>query len=72
MRALRRLASPDAGIRRGDRVVLRSISGEVMAGRLMRESARRIELAAVNESGDARTFDRDEVSWMVRILWASQ
>jgi phage repressor protein C with HTH and peptisase S24 domain len=66
------VVSPDADIRRGDRIVLRSTRGEVVAGRLLRESARRLELAAVNESGDPRTFDSDDVAWVVRILWASQ
>jgi phage repressor protein C with HTH and peptisase S24 domain len=66
------VVSPEASIRRGDRVVLRSTGGEVVAGRLLRETARRIELAPVNERGDAKTFDNDEVAWMARILWASQ
>src|ERR1700733_8235036 len=42
------IVSPAAPIRRGDRVVVRTIRGEVMTKQLTRRSARRIELKSLN------------------------
>lgn len=66
------IVSPAAGIRRGDRVVLRTQEDEVMAKELARMSANRIELLSLNPDYPGRTFARDEVVWMSRIVWASQ
>ena len=64
--------SPAAPIRRGDRVVLRTAGGEVMAKQLARRSAKRIELKSLNPEHRYRSLDLMEVSWMHRIIWASQ
>ena len=64
--------SPAAPIRRGDRVVLRTNAGEVMAKQLARRSAKRIELKSLNPEHRDRSFDLMEVAWMHRITWASQ
>ncbi len=64
--------SPAAPIRRGDRVVLRTAAGEVMAKQLARRSAKRIELKSLNPEHRDRSFDLMEVAWMHRIIWASQ
>ena len=64
--------SPAAPIRRGDRVVLRTIAGEVMAKQLARRSAKRIELKSLNPDHRDRSFDLIEVAWVHRIIWASQ
>ncbi len=64
--------SPAAPIRRGDRVVLRTAGGEVMAKQLARRSAKRIELKSLNPEHRDRSFDLMEVAWMHRIIWASQ
>lgn len=66
------IVSPAAPTRRGDRVVVRSIEGEVLAKELVRRSARRIELASLNPAFPDRSFDIDEVTWIARIIWASQ
>lgn len=66
------LVSPNASIRRGDRVVVKSIEGEVMAKQLRRRSARRIELQSLNPEYEDRTFEMNEVVWIHRIIWASQ
>ena len=42
------IVSPAAPIRRGDRVVVRTVGGEVMAKQLARRSARRVELRSLN------------------------
>ena len=64
--------SPAAPIRRGDRVVLRTAAGEVMAKQLARRSAKRIELKSLNPEHRDRSFDLMEVAWVHRIIWASQ
>lgn len=64
--------SPAAPIRRGDRVVARTIGGEVMAKQLARRSAKRIELKSLNPEHRDRSFDLAEVAWVHRIIWASQ
>ncbi len=64
--------SPAAPIRRGDRVVLRTVGGEVMAKQLARRSAKRIELKSLNPDHRDRSFDLVDVAWVHRIIWASQ
>ncbi len=66
------IVSPGAPIRRGDRVVVRTLKGEVMAKQLARRSARRIELKSLNPEHRDRSFDLTEVAWVHRIVWASQ
>jgi phage repressor protein C with HTH and peptisase S24 domain len=66
------IVSPAAPIRRGDRVVVRTAGGEVMAKQLTRRSARRVELRSLNPEHPDFSFDLNEVAWVHRIIWASQ
>jgi phage repressor protein C with HTH and peptisase S24 domain len=66
------IVSPGAPVRRGDRVVVRTRQGEVMAKQLLRQSARRVELASLNPAHPNYSFDLSELAWMHRIVWASQ
>ena len=66
------IVSPVAPIRRGDRVVVRTANGQVMAKQLARRSARRIELKSLNPEHPDYSFSLPEVTWMHRIVWASQ
>ncbi len=66
------VVSPSAPIRRGDRVVVRTMRGEAMAKQLVRQSARRIELRSLNPEHPDYVFELREVAWMHRIVWASQ
>ena len=66
------IVSPAAQIRRGDRVVLRTRDGEVMAKQLTRETATRVELMSINRAHPDRVIPRADVAWMARIIWASQ
>jgi phage repressor protein C with HTH and peptisase S24 domain len=66
------IVSPAAPIRRGDRVVVRTRRGEVMAKQLQRRSARRVELLSLNPSHPSYSFELFEVAWIHRIVWASQ
>ena len=66
------IVSPAAPVRRGDRVVVRTAKGEVMAKELKRQSAKRIDLRSLNPAHPDRGFDLPEITWMHRIVWASQ
>ncbi len=66
------IVSPAAPVRRGDRVVVRTQKGEVMAKELKRQSARRIELRSLNPLHPDFAFDLPELAWIHRIVWASQ
>jgi phage repressor protein C with HTH and peptisase S24 domain len=66
------IVSPAAPIRRGDRVVVKTKSGEVMAKELKRKTAKSLELRSLNPEHDDRTIASDQVVWVARIVWASQ
>jgi len=66
------IVSPAATLRRGDRVVLRTKEGEVMAQRLVRQTAHRIDLQPLNPGHPDRSLAVEEVAWLARIVWASQ
>lgn len=64
--------SRDGRVRKGDRVVIRTTTGEVMAKELIRKSPAKIELKSLNPIHENRTLGANDVSWMARILWVSQ
>jgi len=66
------LVSPSAPIRRGDRVVVRTKDGEVLAKELKRKTGKTIELKSLNAQHPDRTLAVADVLWIARILWASQ
>ena len=66
------IVSPAAPIRRGDRVVVRTAGGEVMAKQLARQSAKRVELRSLNPEHPNYSFDLADITWIHRIVWASQ
>ena len=66
------VVSPAAPIRRGDRIVVKTRSGEVMAKELKRQTAKSIELKSLNTDHADRTLAMSDVLWIARILWASQ
>jgi phage repressor protein C with HTH and peptisase S24 domain len=66
------LVSPAASIRRGDRVVVKMRSGEVIARELARKTSKAIELKSLNPSQPDRTLATEDYLWIARIVWASQ
>ena len=66
------IVSPAASVRRGDRIVIRTREGEVMAKILKRRTARHVELLSVNPEHEDRVIDIADIEWLARILWASQ
>lgn len=66
------VVSPAAGVRRRDRVVLKTVEGEVMAKELARRTARQVVLNSFNPSYEQRVITAEQVDWVARIVWASQ
>ncbi|WAC59147.1 S24 family peptidase [Brevundimonas sp. SL130] len=62
----------DPAVRRGDRVVARLTSGEVVAKELTALTARAATLSSINPDYPSRVVPRREIEWIARILWVSQ
>ena len=66
------IVSPSATLRKGDRVVVRTTDGQVMAKIMQRQTSKTLELASFNPEHPVRTLDMRDVDWIARIMWASQ
>jgi phage repressor protein C with HTH and peptisase S24 domain len=66
------IVSPGATVRKGDRVVVRTTDGQVMAKIMQRQTAKTLELASFNAAHETKTLEMKDVDWMARIIWASQ
>src|SRR5262249_1647994 len=66
------VVSPGTEIRRGDRVVVKTADGEVMAKQLLRRNAKRTDLKSLNSRHADRSLASGDIAWMARILWVSQ
>jgi len=66
------IVAPQANIRRGDRVVLRTRDGGVMVTSLRRRTARKLELQSLVHAREEHAVSTEDVEWMARIVWASQ
>ena len=66
------IVEPAATIKRGDRVVVKIATGEVMAKVLSRRSADKLELTSLNPAHPMRTVPAHDLEWIARIVWASQ
>ncbi len=59
-------------VRRGDRVVVRTLGGETLAKEIGALGGRSITLTSINPAYAPRTLARGDIAWMARILWVSQ
>ena len=66
------IVDPEVTIRKGDRVVVKTGTGEIMAKVLQRQTTRHVELSSLNPDHPDRVFEAHEVEWLARIVWASQ
>ncbi|QIB34456.1 S24 family peptidase [Ancylobacter pratisalsi] len=66
------VVSPAAPVRRGDRIIVKTREGEVMAKELKRRTARTIELRSLNPEHPDRVLEDRDIAWIARVLWASQ
>ncbi len=68
----RLIVAPNESVRVGDRVVVKTLDGEIMAKELKRQTAKTIELRSLNPSHPDLVLTADRVAWIARIVWASQ
>jgi phage repressor protein C with HTH and peptisase S24 domain len=66
------IVSPNASIRRGDRVVVKIKDGSVTVAELKRRTSKLVELRSIEVEPGERTVALRDVLWMQRIIWASQ
>ncbi len=66
------IVSRDNPCRRGDRVVVKTRDGEVMAKILQRKTTRIVDLASLNPDHPNRSLATADIDWIGRIIWASQ
>ncbi|MDQ0511930.1 helix-turn-helix transcriptional regulator [Ancylobacter amanitiformis] len=66
------VVSPTAPVRRGDRVIVKTREGEVLAKELKRRTARTVELRSLNPDHADRILQEKDIAWVARVLWASQ
>jgi phage repressor protein C with HTH and peptisase S24 domain len=66
------VVSPSASTRRGDRVVIKTVDGELLAKVLGRSTMRKVELQCFNPNFKDRTLEKNELAFVHRIIWASQ
>ncbi len=66
------IVAPNAQVRRGDRVIVKTIEGEILAKTLGRMTDSKVELISANPDYPVRETNREQISWIARILWASQ
>jgi phage repressor protein C with HTH and peptisase S24 domain len=66
------IVQPGAPVRKGDRVVVRTRAGEVMAKQLGRRTESSVELLSLNAAHKPRSLHPRDIAWIARIVWASQ
>jgi phage repressor protein C with HTH and peptisase S24 domain len=66
------IVSPNASIRRGDRVVVKTKDGKATVSELKRRTSKLIELRPLNAEPTERTVALRDVLWIQRIIWGSQ
>lgn len=68
----RLIVSPGTPLRPGDRIVVRTTDGEVMAKELLTQTDDGMELGSLNPAFSPRHLARSDISWLARIQWVSQ
>lgn len=63
------VVAPRTPIRRGDRVVVKTVAGEVLIRELKRRTTKMLELGPLDATGPDRALAPDEVEWIARIAW---
>jgi phage repressor protein C with HTH and peptisase S24 domain len=66
------IVSPNASIRRGDRIMVKTKDGKVTVNELKRRTSKLIDLRSLSPPPAERTVQLRDVLWMQRVVWASQ
>jgi phage repressor protein C with HTH and peptisase S24 domain len=65
------IVSPAAMPRRGDRVMVRTTDGQVMIRRLLRQTAKRVDLLPLSGE-DEVSLPAEDIASVIRVVWSSQ
>ena len=65
------IVSPSAELRRGDRIIVKTRNGEVLAKELVRQSSQKLELKTIGGQ-PSRAIARSDVAWVARVQWVRQ
>ncbi len=68
----RLIVAPNAPIRRGDRVVVKTASGDILVKELNRQTASKVELKSFHSNDADISFAARDILWVARIVWVSQ
>jgi phage repressor protein C with HTH and peptisase S24 domain len=68
----RLIVAPNESVRVGDRIVVKTVDGEVLAKELKRQTAKTVELRSLNPEHADIMLPTERIAWMARIVWASQ
>ena len=63
------IVSPTASTRKGDRIVVCTTSGEILAQELKRRSAKTLTITSPAKDED-QVIPAEEIAWTARIMWA--
>lgn len=66
------IVEPDSNVKIGDRVVVRTHSGEVMAKLLIHKTEHEVLLQSVNDDYPDPVLKTKDIDWIARIAWVSQ
>jgi len=66
------IISPKEAIRKGDRVVMKMASGDVMVMEVVKKAATKIDVRALSGSTKERSFSMKDLVWVARVMWVSQ
>jgi phage repressor protein C with HTH and peptisase S24 domain len=63
------IVSPTATLKKGDRVVVKTTKGELLARELRRRSTKTLELGLPSQDEDL-VIPNEDVAWVARVMWA--
>ena len=66
------IVSPTASTRKGDRIVVCTTGGQILAQELKRRSAKTLEMTSLAKDQEDQVIPAEEISWSARIMWARQ
>lgn len=66
------IVSPAAPVRKGDRVVVKTKDGQVLATELKRKASKSVQIVSLSPGHKDYTLLTSDILWIARIVWSSQ
>lgn len=66
------IVDPNSTVHKGDRVVVKTREGEILAKTLEHKTSSQVNLKSLNSEHPDLIFQLTELEWIARIVWASQ